>query len=79
LIIDRVTNTAPSKTYLASINGAAAAMGCLARSIGPLVAGRLFDWGLHVKFVIVPFWVLAGVALCGAAESILLADHPQDI
>jgi hypothetical protein len=63
-----VTNTVPSKDHLAKVNGVGAAFGCLARSIGPLVAGKLFDWGLRVRFIIVPFWILSGVALSGAIE-----------
>jgi hypothetical protein len=71
-----VTNTVSLKTHLARVNGAGAAMGCLGRSIGPMVAGKLFDWGVKIRLVVVPFWILAGVALCGAVESVFLADHP---
>jgi hypothetical protein len=71
-----VTTTVSSKTHLAKVNGAGAAIGCLARSIGPMVAGKLFDWGVRVRLVVVPFWILAGVALCGAVESVFLDDHP---
>ena len=41
------------------------------------MAGKLFDWGVRSRFVIVPFWILSGVALCGAIESIFLADNPD--
>ena len=71
-----MTNTVLAKRFLARINGAGASFGCLARSIGPLVAGKMFDLGMKIHYIIVPFWILAAVATCGAVESALLSDHP---
>ncbi|KAK3347043.1 major facilitator superfamily domain-containing protein [Lasiosphaeria hispida] len=72
-----ITNTVPSKQALAKINGAAASFGCLARSVGPLLSGKLFDLGVQRGHMEIPFWLLAAVALAGAGESIFLADHPE--
>ncbi|KAF1982268.1 MFS general substrate transporter [Aulographum hederae CBS 113979] len=71
-----ITNTVPSRIHLARINGIAASMGCLARSVGPLVSGQLFDWGSRTGYVGVAFWALGAVALCGAIESWFLKDYP---
>ncbi|KAF2643081.1 MFS general substrate transporter [Massarina eburnea CBS 473.64] len=62
--------------HLAKVNGASASFGCLSRSVGPLVAGRLFDWGIQIQHIIAPFWIISGIALLGAMQSILLKDHP---
>ncbi|KAI0015214.1 major facilitator superfamily domain-containing protein [Xylariomycetidae sp. FL0641] len=70
-----ISDTAPAKVFLARINGAAASFSCLSRSVGPLVTGKLFEVGLHAGYVGMAFWVLGGVALGGAIESLLLRDH----
>ncbi|KAK3376112.1 major facilitator superfamily domain-containing protein [Lasiosphaeria ovina] len=71
-----VTNTAPADGTLARINGAAASLSCLARSVGPLLTGKLFAFGLRLGHLEVAFWTLGAVALLGAIESLFLADCP---
>ncbi|KAK3941652.1 protein zinc induced facilitator-LIKE 1 [Diplogelasinospora grovesii] len=71
-----ITNTAPSRSFLANINGAAASFGCLARAVGPLLTGKLVSLGLTAGHLEIPFWALGAVAFLGAAESMFLADHP---
>jgi hypothetical protein len=72
----RITNTSPSSQALARINGGAAFFGCLARSLGPLLSGKLFAVGLQYGYLQIPFWTLSVVALLGAVESGYLVDHP---
>ncbi len=48
--------------------------GCFARSVGPLVTGKLFALGLKVGYLQIPFWTLGAVALMGALESLFLSD-----
>ncbi|KMU86789.1 hypothetical protein CIHG_04578 [Coccidioides immitis H538.4] len=57
------------------INGVAASFGCLARSIGPLISGRLFKWGIQEGYIGIAFWTLSTVAFIGALESFFLLDH----
>ena len=71
----RITNTAPSGEALARINGAAASFGCLARSLGPLLSGKLLTMGIAVQHLEIPFWTLSGVALLGFLVTPLLTDH----
>ncbi|KAL2263942.1 hypothetical protein VTK26DRAFT_4129 [Humicola hyalothermophila] len=71
-----ITNTSPSSQALARINGAAASFGCLARSVGPLLSGKLFAAGLRSGYLQIPFWALGAVALVGAIVSAFLLDHP---
>ncbi|KAL2022193.1 hypothetical protein VTK56DRAFT_6022 [Thermocarpiscus australiensis] len=70
-----ITNTSPSRQALARINGAAASLGCLARSVGPLLSGKLFAASLQSGYLQIPFWTLGAVALVGAVESTFLLDH----
>lgn len=64
-----------SSGHLAMVNGAAASFSCLARSIGPLIAGPVFDWGAANDLIVLPFWCLGAVALAGAAQGWLLRER----
>jgi hypothetical protein len=72
----RITNTAPSPIYLARINGTAASLGCLARTLGPATTGWLFRLGRDIGYIGLPFWSLGAVAGMGLAVSYSLQDHP---
>lgn len=67
---------APTKTLLARVNGASASFSCLARSLGPIVAGKIFALGLEQGYAGIAFWTLGVVALIGALESMVLREHP---
>ncbi|KAI9375231.1 hypothetical protein BJX61DRAFT_494803 [Aspergillus egyptiacus] len=71
-----IANTSPAPVYLATINGAAASLSCLARSVGAAVSGSMFHQGLKVGNIGLPFWTLAGVAALGAVLSCFLRDEP---
>ena len=74
-VIHRITKTTPKREFLARINGASASLSCLARSVGPIVTGKLFEVGQHVGYGGIAFWALSAVALVGGVESFLLRDH----
>jgi len=61
--------------HLATINGAAASFGCLARTLGPLVASPLFRLGNQVGYIGLPFWLLGVVAGFGVINSLFLREH----
>lgn len=69
-----ITNTTPSKEGLARVNGAAASFGCLARSLGPLISGKLLAIGVATRHLEIVFWALGGVALLGLVEAPFLRD-----
>lgn len=71
----RVTNKVPSSIYLATVNGAAASLRCLARTLGPAVSGPLFRLGLQTGYVKLPFWLLGAVTGLGGTVSLYLVDH----
>ncbi|KFY49161.1 hypothetical protein V495_00680 [Pseudogymnoascus sp. VKM F-4514 (FW-929)] len=70
-----ITNTVPSSMYLAKVNGAAASLGCLARTLGPVVSGPLFRLGLQTGYVGLPFWLFGAVTGLGGIVSLYLTDH----
>ncbi|EGE08450.1 MFS multidrug transporter [Trichophyton equinum CBS 127.97] len=71
-----LTNTAPLPLHLATVNGAAASMGSLARSVGAAVSGSIFHLGLQHHVIGFPFWALAIIALFGSILSRFLRDEP---
>ncbi|KAL4885741.1 hypothetical protein BJY04DRAFT_179153 [Aspergillus karnatakaensis] len=71
-----ITNTSPAPIHLATINGAAASLSCLARSLGAAVSGSMFNLALKKENVGLLFWTLAGVAVIGASFSWFLRDRP---
>lgn len=73
---NRITNTAPSPSFLATINGTAASLGCLARTLGPVISGPLFRLGLQAGYVGLPFWTLGVVSGIGLVISQFLRDYP---
>lgn len=72
----RITNTVSSPAHLATVNGAAASLGCLARTLGPLVSGLLFRLGNQIGITGLPFWALGAAARFGLVAATLLKDLP---
>ncbi|KAI8949374.1 major facilitator superfamily domain-containing protein [Xylaria longipes] len=70
-----ISDITPRSEFLARVNGASASFSCFARSLGPLVTGKLFAVGLNVGYVGIAFWALSAVASAGAVESWFLRDH----
>ncbi|KAF8846429.1 MFS general substrate transporter [Acephala macrosclerotiorum] len=71
-----LTSNTPAPECLATVNGAAASIGCLARSIGAAVSGGMFHAGLTTGYIGLPFWTLGAIATAGAALSWCLDDKP---
>ena len=65
--------------HLATVNGAAASVTCLARSIGAAISGSMFHIGLTTGYIGIPFWILSVIAAAGATLSWFLRDKPWNI
>ncbi|KAK4642109.1 hypothetical protein QC761_0081100 [Podospora bellae-mahoneyi] len=65
----------PSIGYICSTIFAAASFCCLARSVGPLVTGKVYEVGDRIGYAGLAFWVLAAVAVAGGVESFWLRDQ----
>lgn len=71
----RITNTVPSPIYLATVNGAATSLRCLAQTLGPAISGPLLRLGLQTGYVGLPFWLLGAVKGMGSIVSLYLVDR----
>ena len=69
-----LTNAAPSKTVLGTINGVAASAACLARAFGPTVTGVIHSAGLKFGFSGPAWWVGGVVCAIGALESFWMEE-----
>jgi hypothetical protein len=73
-----ITNNAPDRVYLATINGVATSSSCLARTAGPITVGALFRVGIDAGNVGLSFWILAAVLLGLFMLSWTLQEHKEE-
>ena len=69
-----LTNAAPSKSVLGTINGVAASTACLARAFGPTVTGSIHSVGLRIGCNGLAWWAGGIVCAIGALESFWMED-----
>jgi hypothetical protein len=69
-----LTNAAPSKSVLGTINGVAASTACLARAFGPTVTGSIHSWGLKIGCNGLAWWAGGLVCAVGALESFWMEE-----
>lgn len=69
-----LTNAAPSKKVLGTINGVAASAACLARAFGPTVTGAIHSAGLKFGFSGPAWWVGGLICAIGAVESFWMEE-----
>lgn len=69
-----LTNAAPSKKVLGTINGVAASAACLARAFGPTVTGAIHSAGLKLGFSGPAWWVGGFICAIGAIESFWMEE-----
>ena len=73
-----LTNAAPSKSVLGTINGVAASTACLARALGPTVTGAIHSAGLNIGCNGLAWWAGGIVCAIGALESFWMEDPSQE-
>lgn len=69
-----LTNAAPSKAVLGTINGVAASTACLARAFGPTVSGSIHSAGLKLGYNGLAWWAGGIVCAVGALESFFVEE-----
>ena len=69
-----LTNAAPSKSVLGTINGVASSAACLARAFGPTVTGSIHSLGLKVGCNGLAWWAGGIVCAIGALESFWMEE-----
>jgi hypothetical protein len=61
-----LTNSASSLKILGTLNGVATSISAIGRAAGPALAGAAFTSGVDIGYVIISFWLLAGIAVIAA-------------
>jgi hypothetical protein len=69
-----LTNAAPSKNVLGTINGVAASAACLARAFGPTVTGAIHSAGLKFGSSGPAWWVGGLICAVGTVESFWMEE-----
>ena len=69
-----LTNTAPSKKVLGTINGVAASTACVARAFGPIFTGAIHSFGLKFGFSGPAWWFGGLVCAVRAIESFYMEE-----
>ena len=69
-----LTNAAPSKSVLGTINGVAASTACLARAFGPTVTGTIHTFGLKLGYNGLAWWAGGLVCAIGLLESFMMEE-----
>lgn len=74
-----LTNSAPSLLVLGSINGMAASVASLCRSVGPTISGMIYAWGLDLGYVGLAWWVNAAICVAGAIHVITIKEPEGNV
>ncbi|KAJ4295500.1 hypothetical protein N0V90_007513 [Kalmusia sp. IMI 367209] len=70
-----LTNAAPSKKVLGTLNGAAAASASVCRGFGPTISGAVDSIGDRIGMSGLAWWTIAGVAMIGWMPGFALKDE----
>ena len=70
-----LTNSAVSLRVLGTLNGVATSLSALGRAAGPAVGGLTFSLGVSKGYVILPWWVLAALAILSAIPVFFLEEQ----
>jgi hypothetical protein len=70
-----LTNLAPSKRVLGTLNGAAASSATLCRTLGPLVSGGIQSWGSTAGYSGIAWWACAAIATVGVIEGLMITEE----
>lgn len=69
-----LTNSAASLKVLGTLNGAATSISALGRATGPALAGAAFTLGADIGYMVIPWWLLAFIAVVGAIPAWWLVE-----
>lgn len=69
-----VNNCSPHPSVLGTVHGLGQSVSSAARTIGPMVGGVVYGFGLNQGVVGLVWWCLAGVAVCACLASLLVRE-----
>ncbi|KAL7939985.1 major facilitator superfamily domain-containing protein [Trichoderma barbatum] len=67
-------NCSPHPSVLATVHGIGHSVSSLARTIGPIIGGFVYGFGLSIGYVSLAFWMLCCVAATACLASLLVKD-----
>ncbi|KAH0543583.1 hypothetical protein FGG08_002144 [Glutinoglossum americanum] len=69
-----LTNSAVSLQILGTLNGFATSIAAIGRAIGPAIGGCTFTLGVELGYVILPWWTITALSICGAVPVWMLVE-----
>ncbi|KAH8690793.1 major facilitator superfamily domain-containing protein [Talaromyces proteolyticus] len=69
-----LNNSAPHPMLLGKVHGIGQTTSAAFRTLGPFFAGYLYEFGLRVDSVIIPWWIIAGLGIMGSAAAQFVRD-----
>ncbi|KAK5987279.1 Major facilitator superfamily multidrug transporter mfsB [Cladobotryum mycophilum] len=69
-----VNNCSPHPSVLGTVHGLGQSVSSAARTIGPMVGGLVYGFGLSHGFVGLVWWILSGVAVCACLTSLMVRE-----
>ncbi|KAK2770234.1 hypothetical protein FQN53_005670 [Emmonsiellopsis sp. PD_33] len=70
-----LTNSAASMQILGTLNGVATSVSAIGKAIGPAGIGAAFSMGVKKGYMILPWWLLSGVAALSSVPVFLVEDQ----
>lgn len=69
-----VNNCSPHPSVLGTVHGLGQSVSSFARTIGPVIGGVVYGYGLSRGYVGLVFWLLSCVAICACLASLLVKE-----
>ncbi|RMJ13381.1 hypothetical protein CDV36_006988 [Fusarium kuroshium] len=69
-----VNNCSPHPSVLGTIHGIGQSVGSAARTIGPMIGGVIYGFGLNKGMVGLVWWILSCVGICGILASLFVKE-----
>ncbi|KAM5352427.1 hypothetical protein ACJ41O_005150 [Fusarium nematophilum] len=69
-----VNNCSPHPSVLGTIHGLGQSVGSAARTVGPMIGGVIYGFGLNKGMVGLVWWLLSCVGICGILASLLVKE-----
>ncbi|KAJ4151031.1 hypothetical protein LMH87_011751 [Akanthomyces muscarius] len=69
-----VNNGSPHPSVLGTVHGLGQSVSSAARTIGPMIGGAVYGFGLNRGYVGLVWWSLSGISICACLASLLVKE-----
>lgn len=69
-----INNGSPHPSVLGTVHGLGQSVSSAARTIGPMVGGPVYGFGLNRGYVGLVWWALSGVSVCACLASLFVKE-----